>query len=55
MKGENDEGGRSIDGMMVWAEHLYILYQQGDKDVPEKCVLWEHPEIIFVAIFKKKK
>lgn len=25
MKGENDEGERSIDGMTVWAKHLYHL------------------------------
>lgn len=37
MKGENDEGERSIDEVMEWAKYLYR--QQDIQDVPEKYVL----------------
>jgi len=53
MKGENDEGERSIDGMTVWAEHLYHL-QQDIQDVP-KNVHYENILLkLFLLIFKTK-
>lgn len=36
MKGENDEGEISIDGMTVWVEHLYLpagIYRMSQKNV----------------------
>jgi hypothetical protein len=47
MKGENDEGERSIDGMTVWAEHLYHLTAY--TGCPGKmCTVRTQPEITFV-------
>lgn len=54
MKGENDEGGRPINGMMVWAEHLYPL-PTGYTGCPRKMCTVRTPQNYFCCNFSEEE
>lgn len=55
MKGENDEGERSIDEVMEWAEHLYHL-PTGYTGCPRKiCTVRISSLKLFLLQFLRKK